>query len=111
MRTLWPKVNPASPAIARRARRYEVKLRRALALAAKRSPRDPVLAVLYGSAEVEGLDSRLMMKKAAVTFTERPFRGGLHQIYDWRTLDELSERELADGISWSLRESLRERAR
>jgi len=68
--------------------------------------RDPVLAALYRTAQVEGIGLALRMKKAVVTFTEPPFRGGLHQIYDWKNLDELSDLELAELISWSLRESL-----
>jgi len=83
-----------------------------LALAAKRDSRaNPELAALYEAATVEGIDAKVRMKKAVVTFTEPPFRGGLHQIYDWATLDDYSERELADLISWSLREGLREHRR
>ena len=110
--SLAPKITPTSPGILRQARRYAQKLRAALTLAAKRDSRvSSDLAALYETATVEGVDSKVRMKKAVVTFTEPPFRGGLHQIYDWATLDEYSERELADLISWSLRESIRERRR
>jgi hypothetical protein len=65
------------------------------------------LAALYASAKIEGVDSTLRMKKAVITFSAAPFKGGLHEIYDWGSLDEWSARELAEGIAWSLRESLR----
>jgi hypothetical protein len=108
MKTLWPTVDPSSPAIARKARRYEMKLRRALAIAARRnSPGDLRLTELYAGATVEGVDSKLRMKKGTVTFSTAPFRGGLHQIYDWATLEENTVIELAEIIGWSLRESLR----
>src|SRR5580700_4178670 len=108
MKVLWPTVNLSSPGIIRRARRYELKLRQALAIAAKKDSRkDARLATLYATAQVEGVDSKLRMKKAVITFSATPFRGGLHQIYDWVTLDESSVRELAESLAWSLRESLR----
>jgi hypothetical protein len=70
MKALWPVVNPRSPSIANKARRYELKLRQALAIAAKRgSRRDSRLAALYAGAVIEGLDSKLKMKKAVITFT------------------------------------------
>jgi hypothetical protein len=110
MKALWPTVNLSSPGIARRARRYELKLRHAVALAAKKDcRRDPQLAALYTTARVEGVDSKLRMKRAVVTFSAPPFRGGLHQSYDWTTLDEFSVREIAETLAWSLRESLRRR--
>jgi hypothetical protein len=108
MKTLWPTVNPSSPGIARKARRYEVKLRKALAIAARRnSSDDPRMVELYAKAKVEGVDSKLRMKKATVTFSTTPFRGGLHQIYDWSSAEERTVLELAADIAWSLRESLR----
>ena len=110
MKALWPTVDLSSPGIVRRARRYELKLRQALALAAKReSRRSPQLAALYSTAQVEGVDSKLRMKKAVITFTAPPFRGGLHEIYDWSTLDQFSPREIAETLAWSLRQSLRGR--
>ena len=108
MKALWPTVDASSPGIARRARRYELKLRRALAAASrKESRRDARLAALYASARVEGLDSKLRIKKAVVSFSAPSFSGGLHQIYDWSDLDATSDRELTESLAWSLRESLR----
>jgi hypothetical protein len=97
-----------APITVNRARRYASRLRRALAAAARRDTRrDPVLASLYRTAQVEGVDARLKMKKATVIFTEPPFSGGLYATYDWATLDELSDLELARSVSWSLRDDLR----
>ena len=111
MKALWPIVNPRSPSIANKARRYELKLRQALAIAAKKgSRRDPRLAALYAGAVIEGLDSKLKMKKAVITFTAPPFRGGLHQIYDWDTLDAVTVQDRADTLAWSLEGNL-QRAR
>jgi hypothetical protein len=108
MKAIWPTIDLSSPSIIRQARRYELKLRRALAIAARRDSRkDPRLAALYAGAQVEGVDSKLRTKRGVVTFTAPPFRGGLHQIYDWPILDENSVRELAESLAWSLRESLR----
>ena len=77
-------------------------------LAARRnSSGDSRLAALYAGAKVEGVDSKLRMKKATVTFSTTPFRGGLHQIYDWADVEASTVLELAANIAWSLRESLR----
>jgi hypothetical protein len=85
-----------------------MKLRKALAIAARRHPAsDPRLPELYARANVEGVDSKLRMKKATVSFTAPPFRGGLHQIYDWAYVEDSSILELAAYIAWSLREQLR----
>lgn len=108
MKTLWPTINPSAPGIARKARRYEMKLCKALAIAARRdSSSDPRMVELYSGAKVEGVDSKLRMKKAVVSFYTTPFRGGLHQIYDWSNVEECTVLELAADISWSLLESLR----
>ena len=108
MKALWPTVDLSSPGIARKARRYEAKLRQALAIAAKRDSRsDARLAALYAGARVEGVDSKLRLKRGVITFSAPPFGGGLHQSYEWSTLDEQSTRELAEILAWSLRESLR----
>ncbi len=108
MKTLWPIIDPSAPGIARTARRYEMKLRKALGIAASRhSSSDPRLAELYAGAKVEGVDSKLRMKKATVSFSAPPFRGGLHQIYDWANAEESTVLELAEIIAWSLSESLR----
>jgi hypothetical protein len=108
MKALWPTINPSSPAIVRKARRYEMKLRKALAIAARRDfRRDSRLAALYAGAKVEGVASILRMKKAVVSFYTTPFGGGLHQIYDWTSVEEYTVLDLAADIAWSLRESLR----
>ena len=64
------------------------------------------MAELYAGATVEGVDTKLRMKKATVTFSTAPFRGGYHQIYDWANVEDNTLIELADIIEWSLRETL-----
>jgi hypothetical protein len=104
------KLNPHSPGVARRAQRYAELLHKALTLASRRdSPKNPVLAALYSSAVVEGIDTRLLTRHATISFTAPPFTGGLHQIYDWRSLDDENYRDLATSISWSLRAGLKRR--
>src|SRR5215831_19419183 len=101
-RHVCARVNPSSPAIARRARRYAMKLGRALAIAGKRDSRkSPLIASLYTTATVEGLAAQLNMRKAAVCFKGKPLRGSVHYIFDWHSLDELSDRELAADLAWS----------
>ena len=56
---------------------------------------------------MEGLDSKLKIKKAVITFAAPPFRGGLHQIYDWDALDDLTVQDVADTLAWSLEGNLR----
>jgi hypothetical protein len=108
MGSLGPQVDPNSPGITRRARRYARKLERALAIAARKEVRRaPVLAALYKRARVAGCDPDLRMKKATLSFKGPPIRGSLHQIYEWKTLDALSEREVAEVIASSLSEMLR----
>jgi hypothetical protein len=103
-----PTVDPSSPGIARKARRYEMKLRKALAIAARRySSGDLRITKIYAGATVEGVDLKLRMKKATVTFSTAPFRGGYHQIYGWATVEENTVLELAEMIDCSLREMLR----
>jgi len=66
-----------------------MKLRKALNVAARRSSRgDSRVAELYAGAAVEGIDRKLRMKKVTITFSTAPFRGGLHQIYDWTDVEE-----------------------
>jgi hypothetical protein len=111
MGTLTPQVNPKSPGIARRARRHARKIQRALEIAARKDVRRaPMLAALYRSAVVAGVDPDLRTKKATLSFKGPPIHGTLHQIYEWSTLDSLSERSLADLIARSLRESLHPRS-
>ncbi len=112
MGSLGPQVDPKSPGITRRARRYARKLERALAIAARKDiRRAPVLAALYKSARVAGVDPDLRMKKATLSFKGPPIGGTLHHIFEWKTLDGLSERELAEVIASSLREMLRRSAK
>jgi hypothetical protein len=107
-----PTVNPSAPGILWRARKYQRKLESALAFATRIDARgDARLAALYASARVEGVDTKLRMRKATVSFVAPPFKGGYHLIFDWSAVDESTARELAMDISWSLRHSLRERTR
>ena len=100
-----------SPRVQRLAKRYEMKIRRALTLAAKRESRkSPVIAALYKTARVEGSQS-LRIREATIVFSEPPFRGGLYQIYDWQALEDYSERDLAAVLAWSLRQSVRRASR
>ena len=106
------KLDPSSPAVVILARRYARKLERALSLASRRdSKRSAVLAGLYRSATVEGFARPIDKRMAAISFTAPPFRGGLHQLYEWSTLDEETPQSLATSLAWSLRESLRREAR
>jgi len=101
-------LNPRSPLHVRKAGRYAARLRRALLLAAKRDSRkDEELKTLYETASVEGLDPALKSRKATVSFRAPFLRGTLHQIFDWHSLDAISDHELASSISWSLKESMR----
>ena len=45
------------------------------------------------------------MKKATVTFSTAPFRGGYHQIRGWANVEENTVVELAEIIDWSFRET------
>ena len=85
-----------------------MKLRKVLTIAARtNSSGDSRMTELHAGAAVEGVDSKLRMKKATITFSTTPFRGGLHQIYDWTDVEDSTVFELAGSIAWSLRESLR----
>ena len=105
-------VDPNSPGIRRRAKRYELKLRRVLAIAARMdSRRNPVLARLYREARVEGISQRLPTKTSIIAFEAPPFRGGLYEMYEWQNLDLFPERQLAESLAWGLRESVRRHRR
>ncbi len=107
MRRFRPSIDPNSPGIARQARRFERLLTEALAIAARRdSRRDPDLAAIYASATVEGVDTKLRTKKATISYKARPLRGSVHHIYDWSTLRAISVREMAEWVSWSVRDNL-----
>lgn len=101
-----------SPAIARQARRHERKLRAALAICIKRARTgDPQVSALLRGAQVEGVDGVLKSRNATISFKGKPLVGTLHQIYEWKTLEDLSPRELSHSISWSLDHSVREERR
>ncbi len=102
-----PSVDPKSPGIQRQAKRYERHLRTALQLAARRDSRkDPDLAKIYGSATVAGVDTLFCTKTSTISFQGRPLRGSFHLMYEWKSLLWLTPRELADGISLSVRDNL-----
>jgi hypothetical protein len=54
-----------------------------------------MLLKLYGTAVVEGASRTLRTCTSTLEFAAPPFHGGLHQIDEWRYLDDCSERELA----------------
>jgi hypothetical protein len=102
-----PSVDPASPGIQRQAKRYGRHLRTALQLAARRdSRRDPDLAKIYASATVADVDTILRTKTSTISFQGKPLRGSFHLMYEWRSLLWFTPRQLADGISLSVRDTL-----
>jgi hypothetical protein len=106
------KLDIRSPGIARQARRHERKLRAALAICIKRARTgDPQVSALLQGAQVEGVDGVLKSRNATISFKGKPLLGTLHQIYEWKILEELSLRELSNSISWSLDHSVREERR
>jgi hypothetical protein len=108
MSYLKHRVSPTSPGIRRKARHYELKLKRILTLAARQdSRRSAVLATLYREARVEGINARMPARMAIIHFESPPFMGGLYEMYPWKSLDLFSERELADSLAWGLRENVR----
>ena len=109
MRHLKNAVNPKSPGIQRKARRYALKLRRILALAARRYPRPtPALAGLYRTAVVDGINANGTSRTAVITFKGAPLGGSLMESFEWSTLDEMSEHEVARILSWAVREVIKE---
>jgi hypothetical protein len=108
MKRFPSQVNTTAPAIQRRIRKYQKKLQRVLAIAGKReSRRDTTLTRLYRSARVQGTSTKRKDRVAIITFVEPPFRGGLHQFYEWQYLDNNSDRDLVYVLAWSLRQSIR----
>jgi hypothetical protein len=102
-----PSVDPASPGIQRQAKRYERHLRTALQLASRRDSRkDPDLAKIYASATVAGVDTILRTKTSTISFQGKPLRGSFHLMYEWKSLLWFTPRELAEGISLSVRDNL-----
>ena len=104
------RLDPNSPAIRRKAARYERKLEQALRLAEKRDRRcSEVLKTLYRGARVEKLSAKFPHRLSVIAFESPPFRGGLYEMFYWKSLDASSVSELADGLMWSLRENVRRR--
>jgi len=105
-------IDPASPGIRRKAKRYELKLRRILLMAARRdSRRSTALGELYRTAVVEGISPRSPGRTAVITFKATALRGTVFEMYDWSALDTLPEEFLVQALAWTLRENLRERRR
>ncbi len=112
MRHLKNAVDPKSPGIRRKAKRYELKLRRILTSAARReSRRSAELAELYRTAVVEGISTNSPSRTAVITFKTAALRGTVFEMYFWSTLDTLPEEFLVDALAWTLRQNLRERRR
>jgi hypothetical protein len=106
------KVDTRAPGIVRRAKRYETKLREALALSVKHAARrDRDLLSVLGSASVEGVDRVLKTKTSTISFRGKPLRGSLHQMYAWEDLDHFSAREISQNIYSSLHQSIRDEPR
>jgi hypothetical protein len=86
----------------------QARLESALALVRSRASRSSaVIRRLLASAKVEGRLPEQPLKASCVTFTAAPFRGGLHLIYPWPFVAELTRAELASNISAVLRDNLR----
>jgi hypothetical protein len=102
------RIDPNSPAIRRKAARYERKLQQVLELARKRDRRcGEALKTLYREARVERFSAKFPHRLSVIAFESPPFRGGLYEMFDWKNLDVSSVSELADGLMHSLREGLR----
>ena len=110
MTRITERLDPNSPAIRRKAARYERKLEQALRLAQKRDRRcGDVLRTLYKEARVEKLSAKFPHRLSVIAFESAPLRGGLYEMFYWKSLDASSVSELADGLMWSLRENIRRR--
>ena len=108
MSRITARLDPNSPAIQRKAARYERKLEQALKLAQKRDRRcSEVLKTLYKDARVEKLSAKFPHRLSVIAFESPPFRGGLYEMFYWKSLDVSSVSDLAEELMWSLRESVR----
>jgi hypothetical protein len=108
MSRITARLDPNSPAIRRKAARYERKLEQALKLARKRDRRcSDVLKTLYRDARVEKLSAKFPRRLSVIAFESPPFHGGLYKMFYWKSLDTSSISELADDLMWSLREDAR----
>jgi len=95
-----------------RAAQSETRLKRALSLATSRARRSHHrIRRLLASADVRGRVKGQSIKAAIVSFTAEPFRGGLHQVYPWQLLDDLSDAELATRLSTGLRTEVERKLR
>lgn len=97
-----PNIDVSSPGIRRQARRFELLLKRALSLAARRLWRTPELAALCKAARVEGA-SKTMSRSSTITFEAPSSAGGLQIIYDWSSMERCSPVQLATDLEQSLR--------
>jgi hypothetical protein len=94
--------------IARRAADCAVRLKSALALATRRASRSSAtVRALFASATVVGRPRGQRIKAGVISFTEPPFRGGLHQFWAWEQLESLSDAEVASLIVAPLRHRLK----
>jgi len=109
MRHLKNPVDPKSPGIQRKSRRYSLKLRPILTLASRQYPRPhPALAALYRTAVIEGISPTGTSRTAVITFKGASLGGSLIESFEWNTLDEVPEREMARILSWAVSEALKE---
>ena len=94
------------PGIRLRARRFELKLKRVLMLAASSGagPRRDLVR-LCRSARVVGLSPQ-SPRTAVIEITAAPFEGGLYEMYPWSVLQTTSEADLAEALAFSLRSAL-----
>jgi hypothetical protein len=112
MRFRYRFVDPKAPGMQRLARHYEFKLRKILSAAARRdSRRDPVLANLYRTAKVVGINPRFPTKSASIEFNAPPLRETLFEIYSWSNLDDFPWSVHAESLAWALREQVKEARR
>jgi hypothetical protein len=108
MNRFTARLDPNSPAIRRKAARYERKLQQVVAFAAKRDRRcNSALKALYKNARVEKLSAKFPHRLSVIAFDCPPFRGRLYEMFYWKSLDTFSVSELADGLMLSLRENIR----
>lgn len=83
-------------------------MRKALETAKARATRSPsvvqeVLASAVIRTELEPTS------QVVVGFTAYPFKGDLHQIYDFSYIESASDRELSRILAWSVRESIKQK--
>jgi len=100
--------NDSPDALAQADAEAQARLKESLRLATARASRSSArIKQLFASAKVSGMVAGDSIKAAAVTFSAEPFKGGLHLVYPWKVVAELTRTELASSISSSLRMNLR----